>query len=238
MARIIILIFLTISISSFSQEGSNLLFMNGKTLKVINLNDSSQVQIKYEYDKNFFKKERIRIRESRRLGLLYTDSIKSEKAESFPVVLKEGAVDREDVFAVYKSTGETKHYYFQDEMKGNILTIDEMQAYITGESDARYGVGSKGWFYSGLVVGGLAGYLLESSVWTLAVPPLFSLTTQIPVVRIKENHISNRSYFGNENYALGYEKQARTSNALSALKGSAIGTVLGIAAFLIVDNNR
>ena len=117
------------------------------------------------------------------------------------------------------------------------FSVEQMGFYVLGERDARYGVSGKAWFYSGLVVGGVSGYLLESSVWSLAVPPLFALTTKIPVISIKEEHISDQAMIGNEYYALGYEKQARSKNAIQALKGSALGTLLGIATFLIVDNN-
>lgn len=215
-----------------------MLFLNGKVLEIYHLDDSTQVPITFEYDKNFFKKERIKIREARKKGVLFSDLHKSEKAESIPVVLKGGAAERADLYALESPDGSVDYYYFQDELKGNFLSRSEMEAFIRGETDARYGVSGKGWFYSGLIVGGVSGYLLESSVWSLAVPAVFTLSTKIPIVKIKEEHISDKSFTGNENYALGYEKQARTTNAIQALKGSAIGTALGIIAYLIVDNNR
>jgi len=234
----LLLLFLIISISSFSQEPSKLLFLNGKVLEIYHVDDSSSVPVNFEYDKNFFKKERIRIKESRKRDLLFTDNFESKKAESIPVVLKRGSADRTDLYALEKPDGSKEYYYFQDELKGNFLSREEMQAFIQGERDARYGVSGNVWFYSGLVVGGISGYLLESSVWSLAVPAVFTLSTQIPVIKIREEHISDKSFVGNENYALGYEKQARSRNAIQALKGSAIGTALGIVAFLIVDNNQ
>lgn len=230
--------FLLITQIGIAQEPSKLLFLNGKVLEIYNVDDSSSVPISFEYDKNFFKKERIKIREARKKGLLFTDDFESAKTKAFPVVLKRGSADRADLYALERPDGSKEYYYYQDDLKGNFLTREEMQAFIQGERDARYGVSGNGWFYSGLVVGGISGYLLESSVWSLAVPAVFTLSTQIPIIKIREEHISDKSYVGNENYALGYEKQARTTNAIQALKGSAIGTALGIIAFLVVDNNR
>lgn len=221
-----------------AQEPSKLLFLNGKVLEIYHVDDSSSVPITFEYDKNFFKKERIRIKEARKRDLLFTDDFKSEKTGSIPVILKRGSADRIDLYGLERPDGSMEYYYFQDELKGNLLSREEMKAYIKGERDARYGVSGKAWFYSGLLVGGISGYLLESSVWSLAVPAVFTLGTQIPIIQIREEHISDKSYVGNENYALGYEKQARSRNAIQALKGSAIGTALGIISYLIVDNNR
>jgi len=234
----LLFLFLFIAQISTAQEPSKLLFLNGKVLEIYNVNDSSTVPITFEYDKNFFKKERIKIREARKKGLLFTDDFDSDKAGSIPVVLKRGSADRTDLYAIEGPDGTKEYYYFQDELKGNLLTQEEMRAYIRGERDARYGVSGNAWFYSGLVLGGISGYLLESSVWSVAVPAVFTLSTQIPIIKIKEEHISDKSFVGNENYALGYEKHARTTNAIQALKGSAIGTALGIVAFLIVDNNQ
>jgi len=233
----LILLFLLISSFCQAQEPSKLLFLNGKVLEIYNVDDSTSVPVTFEYDKNFFKKERIKIREARKKQLLFTE-INSDKAASIPVVLKSGKADRTELFALEEPDGSVEYYYFQDELKGNVLTQEEMKAFIQGETDARYGVSGKGWFYSGLLVGGVTGYLLESSVWSLAVPAVFTLTTQIPIIKIREGHISDKSYVGNENYALGYEKQARTTHALQALKGSALGTAIGILTFLVVDNNQ
>jgi len=233
-----LLLFLLISIQVSAQEPSKLLFLNGKVLEIYNVDDSSSVPITFEYDKNFLRKERIKIRQARKEKILFTEEFESEKAQSIPVVKKQGSADRADLYALEQPDGKVKYYYYQDELKGNYLAPEEMKAFIQGEIDARYGVSGKTWFYSGLVVGSVSGYLLESSVWSLAVPAVFTLTTQIPIIKIREEHISSKSYVGNENYALGYEKQARTTNALQALKGSALGTALGIVVFLIVDNNR
>jgi len=231
-------LFLFVAELSLAQEPAKLLFLNGKVLEIYNVNDSTSVPVTFEYDKNFFKKERIKIREARKRDLVFTEGFQSQKAGTIPVVLKQGSADRADLYAVEYPGGSREYYYFQDELKGNFLTREEMGAFIQGERDARYGVSGNVWFYSGLLVGGISGYLLESSVWSVAVPAVFTLGTQIPIIKIREDHISDKSYVGNENYALGYEKQARTTHAIQALKGSAIGTVLGIVAFLIVDNNR
>jgi hypothetical protein len=112
-----------------------------------------------------------------------------------------------------------------------------MRAFVIGERDARYSVTGKGWFYTGLATGAITGYFSRTSILALAVPPIFALSAQIPTIRIRKEYISDLSYRYNEDYAAGFESYARSKNTIEALKGSALGTILGIVAFIVVDNN-
>lgn len=223
----------------FAQDnGAEVLFLNGKRLLVQDVNDSTYIPIQYNFDKNYFKKERINLKEARKLGVLYTSDFTSPRANEIPVVLTSGYADRDDVFSITYPTGKEILYYVYDEPRGNILEQEEMRAYVYGLRDARVALTGKGWFYSGLLVGGIAGYGLKTSVFTLAVPPIFALSAKIPVIHIKERYIADKKYQYNPHYALGFEKHARSRNAIEALKGSAIGAVVGIVAYAIIDNQR
>lgn len=236
--RLFLFVIIFIPLGLLAQKPAELLFMNGKRLEVYDLNDTSYVPLQYTFDKNFFKKERINIKTARKESVLYTPNFSTPKAEAIPIVLKNGGIDREDVFAVTYPSGEEKVYYFFDEPMGNYLKEDQMRAFVYGERDARISVTGKGWFYAGLATGALAGYALKTSVVSLAVPPLFALTAKIPTINIKERYIADKAYQYNEDYASGFESFARSKNTIEALKGSAIGTVLGIIAYSIIDNNR
>lgn len=236
--RIFLLIFLFTPFGLLAQKPAELLFMNGKRLEVYDLNDTSYVPLQYTFDKNFFKKERINVKAARKEGVFYTPNFSTPKAETIPIVLKNGGIDREDVFSVTYPAGDEKVYYFFDEPLGNYLKEDQMRAFIYGERDARNAISGKGWFYAGLATGAIAGYALKTSVVSLAVPPLFALTAKIPTVHIKERNIADKAYQYNDDYASGFESFARSKNTIEALKGSAIGTVLGIIAYSIIDNNR
>lgn len=221
-----------------AQEPVQLLLMNGKRLEVYQLDDSTYVPLQYSFDKNFFKKERINLKAARKEDKFLTPDFSTQKAESIPVVLKKGGIDREEVFSATYPSGREKVYYFYDEPLGNYLQESEMRAFVYGERDARMAKTGKGWFYAGLATGAITGYALKTSVFSLAVPPLFALTAKIPTVHIKERYISDKAYQYNENYASGFESVTRSKNTIEALKGSAIGTVLGIIVYSIVDNNR
>ncbi|NEN23323.1 hypothetical protein G3O08_07405 [Cryomorpha ignava] len=236
--RLFLFLILFTPFGLLAQKPAELLFMNGKRLEVYDLNDTSYVPLQYKYDKNFFKKERMNIKAARKQGVLFNPNFSTPKAEAIPIVLKNGGIDREDVFSVTYPSGDEKVYYFFDEPMGNYLREDQMRAFVYGERDARNAVTGKGWFYGGLATGAITGYALKTSVVSLAVPPLFALTAKIPTIHIKERYIADKAYQYNEDYASGFESFARSKNTIEALKGSAIGTVLGIIAYSIIDNNR
>lgn len=233
----LLIAFFTVQLA-FAQQPARLLLMNGKYLEVYQLDDSSYVPLQYEYDANYYKKERINLKAAREQGAFYTPAFTTPKAKSLPVVLKKGSMDREEVFSVQYPAGGEKVFYYYDEPLGNYLSEDQMRAFVIGERDARNIHRGRGWFYSGLAVGLAAGYGLKTSVVSLAVPPLFALTAKIPSIRIKDQYIADKAYKYNEDYASGFESYARSRNTLQALKGSAIGTLVGIIAYSIVDNNR
>ena len=211
--------------------------MNGKVLEVSHFDDSTYTTLNYRFDKNQFKRQRIDLREARRAGRGHDPFFSSEKGKSVPVVLKSGSLDRRETFSYSEKGKGEQLYYYYDEPVGNIASVEEMRAFVMGERDARYGVSGKGWFYSGLVVGLATGYASRTSVLAFAVPPLFSLGAKIPIINIKEEHILDSKYQYNEDYAAGYEQYARSKNTREALKGSAIGTVIGLVLFAIIDNN-
>jgi hypothetical protein len=241
MSRLNSLLFLALVLCSpalSAQEADRILLMNGKYLEVYSFNDTSYTFLEYTYDKKFYKKERLNMREAWKEGKTYHNDFEGSRAQEIPQIMVKGRMDREDVFSFIPANGEERVYYFYDEPKGNYFEVEEMRAFVYGERDARNNVRGRGWFYGGLVLGTLTGYAFENSVIALAVPPVFALGTKIPVIRVKDDHIADKSYRGNDIYASGYESYSRSRNAIQALKGSAIGTALGIIAFSIVDNNR
>lgn len=221
-----------------AQESARILLMNGKVLDVIQLDDSTQTVLTYRYDKNYFKRERINLKVARKLDLLYTADFTSPKGNEVPIILREGQMVRDEVFAIRDSSGNEKLLYAYDEIKGNYLTQEQMRAFVVGERDARISARGQFWFYTGLATGVISGYAFKSSLYALAFPPLFALTAQIPTIHIKDRHISDSMYLNNEDYASGYASYARSKYTREALKGSVLGTVIGIVAYAIVDNNR
>ncbi|MGB6035160.1 MAG: hypothetical protein WBG42_02745, partial [Cryomorphaceae bacterium] len=177
-----------------AQEKGQLLLMNGKLIEVENLNDTSFTNLQYVFDKNQFKRQQIDLRAARKQKKPYRLGFESEKGLEMPVVLREGAMDREAVFSFQPAVGEERVYYFYDEPLGNEISVEEMRAFVIGERDARFGVTGNAWLYGGMAVGLITGYAARGSVLALAVPPLVALTARIPVVKIKEESIQDSKY--------------------------------------------
>jgi hypothetical protein len=232
-------LFVSLGYSTFAQEASpvTLQLMNGKVMEVYGLNDSSFTNLQYQFDKNYFKRERLNNRERREQEDYFNQSITTEKADALPVVLREGATDREDVMSIVYSDGSEKMLYMYDEPVGNVLTEMEMRSYVTGSRDARVAITGKVWFYAGLGVGAVASYATSQSILALAIPPVFALSAKIPTIKIPKKAISDPLYYGDMDYAAGFERTARSKNVREGLKGSAIGTIIGLVAYTLIDNN-
>jgi hypothetical protein len=108
---------------------------------------------------------------------------------------------------------------------------------VTGSRDARVAISGKGWFYAGLGVGAVASYATRQSILALAIPPVFALSAKIPTIKISKKAISDPVYYGDMDYAAGFERTARSKNVREGLKGSAIGTIIGLVAYTLIDNN-
>jgi len=235
--RLIIVMVGCIGFSSIhAQEKGELLLMNGKLIQVENLNDTSFTNLQYRLDRNQFKRKQIDLRSARKQNE-NDRNFQSQKGLEVPIVLRDGAMDRDAVFSFQPMVGKERVYYFYDEPLGNVASVEEMRAFVVGERDARFGLTGNAWLYGGMAVGLMTGYAARGSILALAVPPLVALTARIPVVRIKEKNIQDLSYKFNEDYAAGYETYARSKYARKALLGSAIGTAIGLLTYAIVDNN-
>ena len=218
-----------------STATGTMLLMSGNEIRVLDLDDSTASDLRYLYDRNQFRRRKIRMRQARKTRN-YFDAPMTEKSARIPVDMRRGSTAYEEVFSYTAPSGDTRYYFEPDTALG--YSLEEMEAFVYGERDARYTITGRGWFWGGLGTGLVAGYLLETSVFSLAVPPLFALSARIPVIRIKPEYISNSRFQYNPDYATGFDTQARSKNTIEALKGSAIGTALGILAFIIVDNNK
>ncbi len=218
-----------------SNATGKILLMTGNEIGVFDFDDSTASDLRYLYDQNQFRRRKVRLRQARK-SKNYFDAPMTDKAERVPIDLGRGATVLEDAFSFTAANGETRYYFEPDTTLG--YSLEEMEAYVFGARDARYTITGRGWFWAGMGTGIVAGYLLETSVFSLAVPPLFALSARIPIIHIKPEYISNPRFQYNPDYATGFDSQARSRNTIQALKGSAIGTALGILAFIIVDNNK
>lgn len=141
---------------------------------------------------------------------------------------------RSDIFSMQKAGQEEEILYALDDVLGDWMTVDEMRIYMAGEQDARDNFKANGVFYAGMPVGAVVAYLAQGGlILTLGGPVLYTLLQLAPNIRIKEETITNLVHQYNEIYALGYERVARSKQMVQALKGSAIGMVLGLVGYFV-----
>ena len=146
--------------------------------------------------------------------------------------------NKSDIFSVTKSGQETEIYYIQVEELGDWMTIDQMQAYIAGEADARNNYSTKWIEYVGYIVGSGIGYISGGGFLVILSGPIVYTGIQfLPQIRIKEKHLSDKGYAFNDFYLSGFEPVARSKRVISALKSSIFGAILGTVIYFIVPYN-
>jgi hypothetical protein len=222
--------------------------MNGKLIKVFNYNDSAFVDIKYTFDKNSFKNDRIaNFNENLRFEILEKkgdnisktelDSLVAARSKAFKEPkLKEAFINSSDVFAIHNPDGSKKVLYFYDPGFGNNYMEQEMQEFILGERDALLNYRGRFAFWGGVGFGAAAGIALQRSVFSVTAPFVWSLGAAIPVIRIKEKYMSDPT-LKTEPYKSGFARTARTRNMLQGLKGSVLGLGVGILIYSVMAAN-
>ena len=138
------------------------------------------------------------------------------------------SVYKDQVFSIVSSDGVESILYRKNDIIGDEFSQLEMRHFIYGERDALKGYNAKATFFGGMALGGVSAYVLKGGlIFPFLVPLGYTLTMQIPYIKIKPKTISDVRYTLVDTYILGYEKSARTRKTINALLGSLIGTAIG-----------
>lgn len=249
---ILLIVLAFLSVPNLGKAQAMLNLMNGKQFIISDYNDTSFTDITYKYDRNYFENLKIKAWNNRLEDKLQDkmsgDSSFSQvdfkrvferrrKALKAPK-LKTGSSDKDEVFSLTLPSGTEKLFYHQDADFGNPYSEASMRSFIAGERDARLHHRSAGAFWGGVGVGLGAGYAMENSIWTFAVPFVWTLSVRIPTIKVKHSKMSSMKYLGNEDYLAGYESAARSRDMVQGLKGSAIGVICGMLLYGIVNPNN
>jgi len=209
-------IFLNLCFVSYAQE-NEILLINGKRIQATVIQNDGEF-LKYEFNKkdNLFVKE---------IDLLRVYSFTKNKNET----------------VVYK----------KDTALGNVFSQDEMRMFIYGESDAEETIKSWPYAVSGFVVGyGVSildtysgkdlpetsdnekGFFKSApSMVHFAVPFVFPIVCGKIKPKVKSKHVSDDLFLVNEQFLIGFQKNARFKRIMGGLVGSLSGTVLGIVTY-------
>lgn len=150
--------------------------------------------------------------------------------------VKERAEPTEEVFSVIDSLGHERIWYFHDSVFGNDLTVEQMRWFLAGERDARHGY-KPTWPMVGAFATG-AGLVIGLN-WEmngLFVPPLVAGAMAFPRVHVTPGSISDPVMEGDEYYATGYARVARSKRVVRTLVSAFAGVAVGLAVRQLIIN--
>ena len=159
-------------------------------------------------------------------------------------------IDLLRVYSFTKNKNETV-VYKKDTALGNVFSQDEMRMFIYGESDAEETIKSWPYVVSGFAVGyGVSildtysgkdfpetpendkGFFKSApSMVHFAVPFVFPIVCGKIKPKVKSKHVSDDLFLVNEQFLIGFQKNARFKRIMGGLVGSLSGTVLGIVTY-------
>lgn len=151
------------------------------------------------------------------------------------VIVRE--IHKNDVFSVSYGAGGEEVFYLQDEMLGNIYSVDEMRYYLAGENDARQNFDPWPTFAVGFALcAGVSLWGGDGYMTAVGPPIMYTLIQLIPKIKIREKTMSHPEYKYNDIYADGYEPPARTRKLSRAMEGGFLGSAAGVAYWLLFLN--
>jgi hypothetical protein len=157
------------------------------------------------------------------------------KKPSGRIILRE--IHKNDVFSATRHGEGERILYMQDEMLGNIYSVDEMRYYLAGENDARQNFKAWPTFAVGFALcAGVSVWGGDGYITAVGPPILYTLIQLVPKIKIREKTMSHPEYKYNDIYADGYEPPARTRKLSRAMEGAFLGSATGVAYWLLFLN--
>jgi len=150
--------------------------------------------------------------------------------------VRERAEPTEEVFSVTDSLGRERIWYFYDTVFGNDLTIDQMRWFLKGEQDARAGYQPIWPMVTAFTIGAGATIGLNLETNGLFLPPIVAGTMALPRVHITRGSITDPLMEGDEYYATGYARVARSKRVIRTLVSTFAGFAVGLAVRQLIIN--
>jgi hypothetical protein len=142
-------------------------------------------------------------------------------------------VEKERIFSIY--TPEKGESVFFEASPEEGLSEDEVRFFVYGAQDAIAKYKGTVPFISSLILGSGGGYYAAQSLVVFAVPFATVIVVSIfTSARANKHHARDEAFLDHEMYRRGYKRVARGKKAVSALKGSVLGTLAGVGAYYII----
>lgn len=149
--------------------------------------------------------------------------------------IKRRELHKNDVFSVKREGRSEVILYAQDELLGDIYSVDEMRFYLAGENDARENYSAWPTFAVGFAVCASVSLWGGDGYITAVGPPiLYTMLQLVPKIKIREKTMTRPEYKYNDIYADGYEPPARSRKLFRAMGGSFAGSATGVALWFLL----
>jgi len=137
-------------------------------------------------------------------------------------------VGKDRIFSIQYENGETDILY-DPQFDDADFSKDEMNLFVMGAHDARYGHKAPWPFIGGVIVGAGSVLLLPFPIY-FAFLPTAAYTMVIGRLnpKINEELVSDLSLLKEEAYILGFKNKTKNINIQNAIKGSLIGLIGGV----------
>lgn len=141
--------------------------------------------------------------------------------------MKEYEVHKSEIFSIKKMGEEETILYVQDPVLGYDLSTADMRFYMAGQNDAREGFRTLPTAIGGFVLGAGSVFYMEGGYVPFMTPILYSITMQIPYIKIKESTITEPKYMVSDYYVEGYNKTARSKKFIHSFLATFAGVAVG-----------
>ena len=142
--------------------------------------------------------------------------------------------DRAEIFS-FKKAGKDSIVYQMDPVFGEELTQEEMRMFMYGQDDARNGHPMLYNQLGGFALGLGTSLALDGGALPFLTPVMYSLTMQIPVVKVKESAIMDQRNTLSPYYLEGYNATARSKKFIKGFLSTMAGVFLGSGIILLTD---
>lgn len=142
--------------------------------------------------------------------------------------------ERAEIYS-FRRAGVDSILYQKDPILGMDLSQEEMLSFMNGQTDARNGHPMLYNQLGGFAFGLGSTIALDGGALPFLTPVIYSLSMQIPVVRVKDTAISNRNSALSPYYLEGYNATARSKKFIKGFLSTMAGVFVGSGVVLLTD---
>jgi len=141
-----------------------------------------------------------------------------------------------ELFSQTPEGGEEQMRYVQDPILGDELSEEELRYYLYGLDDARQGYDALPTIIGGFVVGTAGTIAMEGGlVPSIGLPLAYGFGMQIPIIRIREETITDTQWKQYPTYLEGYNKKARSKKFIGGFMSTLVGSLVGSGVVVLID---